>query len=614
MDDDSMAEEMDDAPNYPRGFRIANMLPESAYSLQRMSSFSDHESPSINHSDYAEDESVAVLRLRKLYPAVNPDMYPPLPRFWNPMDKYKLLVLSSDYLRIKYSGKNSALKDPASVRANAAIPRLCGIFYYEIRVMNIPSSGCFAIGLGDRSTSLNKLPGVETGTFGYHADKGRLLSGHTKIDANEVYKSDDIIGCGINFVTRTIFFTKNGQKLQSEFTNVNMTRSFYPIVGTQCPADVVDTNFGQKPFVYDIESEIRKCKEETWSTIQNLQLPPLKSVWMSKSISDWLAIKGYTTALTAFNKINGFPQPDDCDLMRERRRIVDLITSGRVAEAIQSSERVAPNIFEKNPELGVLLRIQEFIEALTSNFEKNDASNVDDSNKPTTSTHQPRNKRSAPDGENNQTQPKRRLSTGTAQRTERYHGFSDDNGEMSDGQMNGLGRTNGASFTPTNGNSASTNIIAEMDTQSSSSPEPTEPADSTLLVSEEKMSDGNGIANLDYIIRLGQDIQKQAEVLELPRGLINYMDEVFSVVCYPNPKQSPKAYLFDRKYRYHLAKYLNRALLQEAGDDSICPIERLFKSSHYIHGVAIKKSIPSAVFLNEDRIIEAGRSCQTYNL
>ncbi|CAD5206942.1 unnamed protein product [Bursaphelenchus okinawaensis] len=622
MDDDSLADEMEDALNYPRNFRIANMLPESAYPLQRMSSYSDHESPSINQSEYAEDESVALLRLRKLYPAVNPDMYP-LPRFWNPTDKYKLLLLSGDYLKVKYAGKNSTLKDAAAVRANAPIPRLCGIFYFEIRVTNMSNSACFGIGIGDRSTSLNKIPGFESGSYGYHADRGRLVNGLNKIDTSEPYKVDDVVGCGINFINRTIFFTRNGHKLPDEFCDVCTTKPYFPIVGMQCPGEVVDTNFGQKPFLFNIENEVQKCKEETLSVIENMHLPHEKSRWTSRAISDWLAIRGFTTTLTAFNKVNGLPQPTDTAFMKERKRILDLVMKGRVSEAIVSAERVAPNIFENNVELGMLLKIQEVIEALTARFnDRNEMTNMAE-DKPTTSNHTPRNKRSAPDGESSQTQPKRRLSAARTERMERYHENNNDNEdeEMSDGQStNGLSNSNGASFNSTNGNAASTNIIAEMDTQSSSSSELN--VDEMRDDTEEVKRDVSHNGEMNNILELGREVQRKAQTLELPKGLTDFMNEVFGVVCYVNAPVSPRAYLFNKKYRYHLAKYLNRAMLrhykhpvaEQAGEDCICPIERLFKSFSYIHNVAVKKSVASTIFINEAEEIDGKSSCPVSDL
>lgn len=48
--------------------------------------------------------SVAVDRLKKLYPAVNEEKFP-LPRAWSPKEKYNYIGLSQNNLRVHYKGK-----------------------------------------------------------------------------------------------------------------------------------------------------------------------------------------------------------------------------------------------------------------------------------------------------------------------------------------------------------------------------------------------------------------------------------------------------------------------------------------------------------------------------
>lgn len=70
-----------------------------------------------------------------------------LPRHWNPNDKHKSLVLSGDFLCVRYGGGTSlssskalrslnkhANKDAAAVRANMPIPRECAVYYFEVKV------------------------------------------------------------------------------------------------------------------------------------------------------------------------------------------------------------------------------------------------------------------------------------------------------------------------------------------------------------------------------------------------------------------------------------------------------------------------------------------------
>ena len=59
--------------------------------------------------------------------------------------------------------------------------------------------------------TLNRLPGWEPESWAYHGDDGQTFcctaSGKSY---GPKYGNGDVIGCGINFITRHAFFTKNG--------------------------------------------------------------------------------------------------------------------------------------------------------------------------------------------------------------------------------------------------------------------------------------------------------------------------------------------------------------------------------------------------------------------
>ena len=41
----------------------------------------------------------------------------------------------------------------------------------------------------------------------------------------------------------------------------------YPIVGLQYPNEPIRTNFGQEPFIYDIDSHVQQQRNATWKRI-----------------------------------------------------------------------------------------------------------------------------------------------------------------------------------------------------------------------------------------------------------------------------------------------------------------------------------------------------------
>ena len=69
------------------------------------------------------------------------------------------------------------------------------------------------------------------------------------------FTTGDIVGCGVNLINRTLFFTKNGTKIGIATTLMDSISDLFPVVGLQTPLSVVDVNFGQKPFMYATKDE-----------------------------------------------------------------------------------------------------------------------------------------------------------------------------------------------------------------------------------------------------------------------------------------------------------------------------------------------------------------------
>lgn len=114
--------------------------------------------------------------------------------------------------------------------------------------------------------------GFEPESWGYHGDDGQCVAQHIgSKHFGQPYNPGDIIGCGVNFRDRTAFFTKNGARTrlssgleimslltncatadkQDAFTNITKSK-LYPAISMKRSGEHVRANFGQTPFVYDI--------------------------------------------------------------------------------------------------------------------------------------------------------------------------------------------------------------------------------------------------------------------------------------------------------------------------------------------------------------------------
>jgi len=171
-----------------------------------------------------------------LYPFVD-EARTPLPRCWSAKDKYHLLSLTHQDLRVHYkgeavvghtrhktrhtTGQGKSHKDAAAVRATQPVPAACGLFYFELRVVSKGRDGLFGVGLSQAGVSLNRLPGWDKFSFGYHGDDGHSFSfSGSGVPYGPQFSTGDVVGCGLNLLDATCFYTKNGHCVGTAFTDL----------------------------------------------------------------------------------------------------------------------------------------------------------------------------------------------------------------------------------------------------------------------------------------------------------------------------------------------------------------------------------------------------------
>uniref|UniRef100_A0A8C8FG49 Ran-binding protein 10 n=1 Tax=Oncorhynchus tshawytscha TaxID=74940 RepID=A0A8C8FG49_ONCTS len=308
--------------------------------------------PAFNYQEAELNE-----RLKRLYPAVNEDETP-LPRSWSPKDKYSYIGLSQNNLRVHYKGHGKNHKDAASVRATHPIPAACGIYYFEVKIVSK--------GLDFLSSllPLSPIPGWDKHSYGYHGDDGHsFCSSGTGQPYGPTFTTGDVIGCCVNLINNTCFYTKNGISLGVAFTD--LPPNLYPTVGLQTPGEIVDANFGQQPFVFDIEDYMSEWRAKIHGMIARFPIGERLGEWqavLQNMVSTYLVHHGYCATATAFARATETLIQEDQTSIKNRQRIQKLVLAGRVGEAIEATQQLYPGLLEHNPNLLFMLKCRQFVE------------------------------------------------------------------------------------------------------------------------------------------------------------------------------------------------------------------------------------------------------------
>ncbi|CAI2188304.1 14247_t:CDS:2, partial [Funneliformis geosporum] len=90
----------------------------------------------------------------------------------------------------------------AAIRANFPIPEQCGLFYFEVDIIDIGENGKIGIGFCTKSASINKMPGREHSSWGYHGDGNMFFNTFGQPYGPE-FMTGDTIGCSLNIRNNT---------------------------------------------------------------------------------------------------------------------------------------------------------------------------------------------------------------------------------------------------------------------------------------------------------------------------------------------------------------------------------------------------------------------------
>lgn len=140
-----------------------------------------------------------------------------LPTRWSDYDKWPGLEVVGDGSEVRFSGVCKSTDEAASIRTDYPIPVEFGLYYYEVTILSKCKEGLIGVGFSGGKTALSRLPGWESESWAYHGDDGYSFAQCPNGKAyGPKFQSLDVIGCGVNFRTGSVFFTRNGIHLGKE--------------------------------------------------------------------------------------------------------------------------------------------------------------------------------------------------------------------------------------------------------------------------------------------------------------------------------------------------------------------------------------------------------------
>ncbi|KXX73677.1 Protein ssh4 [Madurella mycetomatis] len=143
-----------------------------------------------------------------------------------------------------------------TVMSNLPVPKQNDVYYWEAKIFDKPENSLISIGMATKPYPLFRLPGFHKYSVAYLSNGTRRFNqpfAATPYGPHIV--QGDVIGVGYRPRTGTIFFTRNGKKLEDVVHGLK-SQNFFPSVGANGPC-IVHVNFGQAGFVF-IEANVKK--------------------------------------------------------------------------------------------------------------------------------------------------------------------------------------------------------------------------------------------------------------------------------------------------------------------------------------------------------------------
>ncbi|KAF9358256.1 Rsp5p-dependent ubiquitination, sorting of cargo proteins at the multivesicular body [Mortierella sp. NVP85] len=145
----------------------------------------------------------------------------------------------------------------ACVQTNLPLPKQQEVYYWEVKMFEKSPNTTISIGVSTKPFPTTRLPGWNRFSVGYFSNNGQKYcnSPWSGTPFGPTFFEGDVVGCGYRPRNGTVFFTRNGRRIDDAYTGFGRTNLF-PTVGATGPC-VLHVNFGQSGFVF-VEANVKK--------------------------------------------------------------------------------------------------------------------------------------------------------------------------------------------------------------------------------------------------------------------------------------------------------------------------------------------------------------------
>lgn len=459
----------------------------------------------------------------------HPARLPLLPTSFSPSDRSShISVREPAYVRVEYKGPGDSDSDSALVRSNHSIPVECGLFYFEIRIVNKGKDGFMGIGVSTRDARTNKLPGWDRGSYGYHGDDGKKFRGcGTGEPYGPKFTTGDVVGCIVNYLDSSISYTKNGIFLGQAFTDVK-ERELYPTVGMRSEGECMQMNCGAETFCFDLQSYIQEERSRMQQAIRETQVADIDNIACGSIIS-YLVQQGYPESALALAKSCGREKEVECivDTIRHRRQVLDSLLAGDIPKVLSLLKAANPQLLKLRQDLFFMLHCQQFIELVRAG---EDVETILDYGSELHSLFDSCTEDKDSEEQKNSKKGKKLITDSNDE------GDDEDDGEDEEGESS---------------------------------------------LNEDEAFEARTKYHEGYPAEEPDQPTPQHRII-LPHHRSELLEKVFSLVAYVDPSSSPHAYLLDPMMRTALADRINLAMQVADGPSASPTVERLSREARVV--------------------------------